>query len=221
MKKKSISLIIFLMTFALLGVMAMQYYFIREAYIQESQLFDEKVNTSLAKVASEIEKLEVLDFAKTQSKVNQEKYIAEQKKQQKLAQQVKIQQQIDQLRLKQHATYQKFKDADEDLKSRYPNVTPIENWFYETYFNIPQNRKYIQIRIEQEPIAGTMLANTYVVVSASRAVPRVPAKDDSVRYVISDFDLTGLITWYRIATLPPKEDVKITHPKQESHPTHH
>ncbi|WP_231561673.1 hypothetical protein [Sphingobacterium sp. T2] len=85
MKKKSISLIIFLMTFALLGVMAMQYYFIREAYIQESQLFDEKVNTSLAKVASEIEKLEVLDFAKTQSKVNQEKYIAEQKKQQKLA----------------------------------------------------------------------------------------------------------------------------------------
>lgn len=210
MKKKSISLIIFLMTFALLGVMAMQYYFIREAYIQESQLFDEKVNTSLAKVASEIERLEVLDFAKTQSKVNQEKYIAEQKKQQKLAQQVKIQQQIDQLRLKQHATYQKFKDADEDLKSRYPNVTPIENWFYETYFNIPQNRKYIQIRIEQEPIAGTMLANTYVVVSASRAVPRVPAKDDSVRYVISDFDLTGLITWYRIATLPPKEDVKIT-----------
>ena len=100
MKKKSISLIIWLMSIALLGVMAMQYYFIRETYFQESQLFDEKVNTSLSKVASEIEKSEVLDFAKIQSKVNRDKYIAEQKKQQKLAQQLGIQEEIDRLRLK-------------------------------------------------------------------------------------------------------------------------
>ncbi len=198
------------MSIALLGVMAMQYYFIRETYFQESQLFDEKVNTSLSKVASEIEKSEVLDFAKIQSKVNRDKYIAEQKKQQKLAQQLGIQEEIDRLRLKQQSNFLKFKEADEELKSRYPNVTPIENWFYETYYKIKPNRKFIQIRLEQEPILGTTLANTYVIVSASRQVPKVAAKDDSVRYVISEFDLlTGLVNWYQIATLPPKEDVKI------------
>ena len=198
------------MSIALLGVMAMQYYFIRETYFQESQLFDEKVNTSLSKVASEIEKSEVLDFAKIQSKVNRDKYIAEQKKQQKLAQQLGIQEEIDRLRLKQQSNFLKFKEADEELKSRYPNVTPIENWFYETYYKIKTNRKFIQIRLEQEPILGTTLANTYVIVSASRQVPKVAAKDDSVRYVISEFDLlTGLVNWYQIATLPPKEDVKI------------
>jgi two-component system phosphate regulon sensor histidine kinase PhoR len=210
MKKKSISLIIWLMSIALLGVMAMQYYFIRETYFQESQLFDEKVNTSLSKVASEIEKSEVLDFAKIQSKVNRDKYIAEQKKQQKLAQQLSIQEEIDRLRLKQQSNFLKFKEADEELKSRYPNVTPIENWFYETYYKIKPNRKFIQIRLEQEPILGTTLANTYVIVSATREVPKVAAKDDSVRYVVSEFDLlTGLVNWYQIATLPPKEDVKI------------
>lgn len=198
------------MSIALLGVMGMQYYFIRETYHQESQLFDEKVNTSLSKVASEIEKSEVLDFAKVQSKVNRDKYIAEQKKQQQLSQQLKIQQEIDRLRLRQQASYEKFKEADEELKSRYPNVTPISNWFYETYYNTRQNRQYIQIRLEQEPIIGTSLANTYVIVAASKEVPRIAAKDDSVRYVVSEFDvLTGFISWYQIATLPPKEDPRI------------
>lgn len=198
------------MSIALLGVMGMQYYFIRETYHQESQLFDEKVNTSLSKVASEIEKSEVLDFAKVQSKVNRDKYIAEQKKQRQLSQQLKIQEEIDRLRLRQQASYEKFKEADEELKSRYPNVTPISNWFYETYYNTRQNRQYIQIRLEQEPIIGTSLANTYVIVAASKEVPRIAAKDDSVRYVVSEFDvLTGFVSWYQIATLPPKEDPRI------------
>ncbi|MCA5004239.1 sensor histidine kinase [Sphingobacterium bovistauri] len=210
MKKKSISLIIWLMSIALIGVMAMQYYFIRETFYQESQLFDEKVNTSLSKVASEIEKVEVLDFAKVQSRVNRDKYIAEQKKQERLAQQLDIQEEIDRLRLKQQNDYLKFKEADEALKSRYPNVTPIDNWFFETYYQNKQNRKFIKIRLEQEPIIGTSLANTYVIVSADKEVSRVNAKDDSVRYVISEFDLlSGIVNWYQIATLPPREDTKI------------
>lgn len=198
------------MSIALLGVMGMQYYFIRETYHQESQLFDEKVNTSLAKVASEIEKSEVLDFAKVQSKMNRDKYIEEQRKQQQLSEQLKIQQEIDRLRITQQKIYEKFKEADEALKASYPNITPISNWFYETYYNNLQNRRFIQIRLEQEPIVGTSLANTYVIVAASKEVDPVPAKDDSVRYVISEFDvLTGYVNGYRIATLPPKEDQKL------------
>ena len=198
------------MSIALLGVMAMQYYFIRETFYQESQLFDEKVNTSLSKVASEIEKSEVLDYAKIQSRVNRDKYIAEQKKQQKLAQQLQIQEEIDGLRLKQQASYEKFKEADEILKSNFPNVTPIKNEFFETYYKNKQNRKYIQIRLEQVPIPGTTLADTYVFVTANKELPSLPAKDDSVRYVVSEFDiLTGFVNSYRIATLPPREDSKI------------
>lgn len=56
MKKKSISLIIGLMSVALLGVLAMQYYFIRESYRLKSQLFDQSVNEALNIVVHKLEK---------------------------------------------------------------------------------------------------------------------------------------------------------------------
>lgn len=210
MKKKSISLIIWLMSIALLGVVAMQYYFIRETYKQKSALFDEAVNTSLAKVAAEIEKVEVLDYAKIQSKANQLKYAAEQEKQKKLAEQLRIQKRIDFLRTEQYKTFNKYREAEENLKSLFPNVTYIDNWFYETYYRQPRNRRYIQIQLIQEPILGTSLAQSFVVVKASQEIPRVEAKDDSARFVVSDIDVsTGWVREYQIATLPPQSNPKI------------
>ncbi|HEX8377264.1 MAG TPA: HAMP domain-containing sensor histidine kinase [Pedobacter sp.] len=64
MKKKSISLIIGLMSIALLGVMAMQLYFLKQSYTLKSQLFDQSVNESLNKVAAKVEKYEVYDILK-------------------------------------------------------------------------------------------------------------------------------------------------------------
>ncbi len=209
MKKKSISLIIGLMSVALLGVVAMQYYFIRETYKQKSILFDEAINTSLAKVAAEIEKSELINNSQIITRANQAKYEAEQKKQRMLAEQLRIQRQIEKLRLQQLDVESVFREEDEKLKAIFPNITYIENWFFETYFRKRQNQRYIDISLVEERIPGTSLAQNFVVVSATHELPRVSAKDDSVRYVVSTIDISGIVRDYRIATLPPKADAKV------------
>ncbi len=50
------------MSFALVGVMAMQFYFIRESYELKTQLFDQSVNEALKNVSSKLEKKEALIF---------------------------------------------------------------------------------------------------------------------------------------------------------------
>src|SRR5690606_16602440 len=62
MNRKSISLIIGLMAVALIGVMAMQYYFIRESFYLKRQLFDESVTAAINTVALKVEKDEALRF---------------------------------------------------------------------------------------------------------------------------------------------------------------
>lgn len=192
------------MSIALLGVVAMQYYFIRETYRQKSALFDEAVNTSLAKVASEIEKVEVIDFAKIQGKTNKLKYEAEQNKQKKLAEQLKIQQQIEYLSIQQIESIQKFKDAEESLKAIFPLATSISNSFYETYYKRKENRKYINIKLESQPLPGSAMIDWFVNITASKELTLQPAKDDSIRYIVPDIDFnSGVIREYQVATLPP------------------
>ncbi|HAL81788.1 MAG TPA: sensor histidine kinase [Mucilaginibacter sp.] len=62
MKKRSIALIIGLMSFALLGVMAMQLYFLRQSYQMQSELFDRDVNETLSNVVAKISKHDALNF---------------------------------------------------------------------------------------------------------------------------------------------------------------
>ncbi|WP_442794560.1 sensor histidine kinase [Pelobium manganitolerans] len=62
MKRQSIVLIMALMSFALVGVMAMQFYFIRESYELKTQLFDQSVNEALKNVSEKLEKKEALLF---------------------------------------------------------------------------------------------------------------------------------------------------------------
>ncbi|MEJ6981115.1 HAMP domain-containing sensor histidine kinase [Pedobacter sp. P351] len=64
MKKRSISLIIGLMSAALLGVMAMQLYFLKQSFALKSQLFDHSVNEALTKVSSKVAKYEAYDILK-------------------------------------------------------------------------------------------------------------------------------------------------------------
>lgn len=62
MKKKSISIIVGLMAFALLGVMAMQLYFLRQSYHLKSELFDQSVNQALTSVVDKLEKKDQINF---------------------------------------------------------------------------------------------------------------------------------------------------------------
>lgn len=62
MKKRSIALIIGLMSFALLGVMAMQLYFLRQSYQMQSDLFDRSVNEALNNVVAKITRHDAQNF---------------------------------------------------------------------------------------------------------------------------------------------------------------
>lgn len=62
MKKRSIGIIIGLMSLALLGVIAIQLYFLRESYQLQSQLFDHDVKEALNNVADKLTKQDAINF---------------------------------------------------------------------------------------------------------------------------------------------------------------
>lgn len=70
MKKRSIGLIIGLMGFALLGVMAMQLYFLRQSYQMQSELFDRSVNEALNNVVSKVSKQDAVNFLSNKAQGN-------------------------------------------------------------------------------------------------------------------------------------------------------
>src|ERR1700748_127290 len=62
MKKRNITLIISLMSFALLGVVAMQLYFLRQSYDMQSKLFDRSVNEALDNVVTKLTRQDANKF---------------------------------------------------------------------------------------------------------------------------------------------------------------
>jgi two-component system phosphate regulon sensor histidine kinase PhoR len=62
MKKKSIVLITISMAVALLGVMAMQFYFLRQSYQLQSELFDGLVKEALNNVVAQVNKHDQINF---------------------------------------------------------------------------------------------------------------------------------------------------------------
>ncbi|RZA00057.1 MAG: GHKL domain-containing protein [Sphingobacteriaceae bacterium] len=67
MNKRSIRLIIGLMSLALLGVTAMQFYFLRQSYQMQSELFDRSVNEALNSVANKVTKQDAMNFLNTKA----------------------------------------------------------------------------------------------------------------------------------------------------------
>ena len=65
MKKRSIGIIIGLMSFALIGVVAMQLYFLWQSYDMQSKLFDRSVNEALSNVATKASKHDAILFLNT------------------------------------------------------------------------------------------------------------------------------------------------------------
>lgn len=211
MKHKSVGLIIGLMTIALLGVMAMQYFFIRQSYLQKAQLFDESVNAALITVASKAEKQEVMEFALAQQRKNREKYEREQRR---LEEQLRIKTEIENLRNHQADLYLAFKHQEQELYDQFPVVIPIEsNEFYETYINNRRNQEFLQVNVDINSVVdGTFQRNDNTVrVFATKPVPMQKAKDDSLRYLI----ILGTERYaarslnYTVRALPPRQDIKI------------
>ncbi|MGZ3871471.1 MAG: sensor histidine kinase [Mucilaginibacter sp.] len=62
MRKRSIALIVGLMGFALLGVITMQLYFLRQSYQLQSELFDRSVNEALNNVVAKVTRHDALNF---------------------------------------------------------------------------------------------------------------------------------------------------------------
>ncbi len=80
MKKKSIGFIIGLMGFALLGVMSMQLYFLRQSYQMQSDLFDRSVNDALNNVVSKLAKQDAITFLNKKAQVFDQEYKSGQSK---------------------------------------------------------------------------------------------------------------------------------------------
>ncbi len=76
MKKRSITLIIGLMSLALLGVVAMQLYFLRQSYQMQSELFDRSVNEALSNLAAKVSKHDAINFLSVKAGQNKgKKYV--------------------------------------------------------------------------------------------------------------------------------------------------
>jgi len=59
------------MSFALLGVMAMQLYFLRQSYQMQSELFDRSVNEALNNVAAKVSKRDAVNFLNVKARQKQ------------------------------------------------------------------------------------------------------------------------------------------------------
>ncbi|WP_090606328.1 sensor histidine kinase [Parapedobacter koreensis] len=210
MKHKSIALIIGLMTVALLGVMAMQYFFIRQSYVLKAQLFDESVKAALNAVAAKAEKREVMQLADAQRK-NKEKLEREQRR---LEQQLRIKTEIEHLRERQAQQYAAFKRQEEALIAQYDIVLPIEsNEFYETYLNDSRYKDLVKVNFQTNATVNGVFQRNENLISlyAIQQVPLLKAKDDSMRYFIpvGPVAYNAEILNYAIKTLPPRQDLKL------------
>ncbi|MFB2121161.1 ATP-binding protein [Parapedobacter sp. 2B3] len=199
------------MTVALLGVVSMQYFFIRQSYALKAQLFDESVKAALNAVASKAEKREVMQLAAAQRK-NKEKLEREQRK---LEEQLRLKTEIERLHQKQAELHLAFLQQEEELNKQFPIVIPIENNdFYETYINNPQYQHLVSVSYQSNIVIdnGFQRNDNSIGLSAARQVPTVKAKDDSVRYFIpigpDAFNTTSIK--YAIKAFAPRQDLKMS-----------
>ncbi len=194
-----------------MGVMAMQYYFVRESFKQKSQLFDEAVTAALASVASKIEKQEIFEFAREQDRINQEKFKADQamreRNEQLLASQLQIQEQIKKLQRQQFDYQQRYRAEEENLKAVFPNAIYVNNAFYETYIRRKRYQSFINFNVDNKYL-GEGYFDTDIKLTATREVPLVPAKDDSTRFIIPYFR-NNQVEAMQTATLIPRVNGEI------------
>lgn len=122
MKKKSIRLIIGLMGLALLGVMAMQFYFLRESYRLKSELFDRSVTEALSNVSAKLQKQDALNFLtrRTEIQRKREEYIRRIEEQRRQQEQENVQVEAKRRKL------QKKLDSLSQIQENRGGLTPFD-----------------------------------------------------------------------------------------------
>jgi two-component system phosphate regulon sensor histidine kinase PhoR len=208
MKQKSIGFIVVLMTVALLGVMAVQFFFIRQSYLQQSRLFDESVNASLSFVSNLVEKQEIKEYVRNQNRSQQFLEL----EQERLRNQVRLQQERDRLLKKKSKLAEDFRKAEEQLKENYKNkpvyLVRIENPFFETFIRDPKYHSLVRININYTQLAD--IEDSFVHVYAIDGIaPSKTAKDDSVRYLVLMNPKVDRSVDFHFHTLAPEIDRRL------------
>jgi len=127
MSKQSVRFIIILMSCALLGVLAMQYYFIKESFLFKAQLFDRTINEALKNVSLKLEKQEAAIFL-SQKAIQKAKLLQTfvRPKKTKYLKPKSILNNVEAfaklMRYKQAKADSLFKIQDSLIKIKYPNV---------------------------------------------------------------------------------------------------
>lgn len=201
------------MSIALIGVMGMQYFFIRESYQQKSQIFDETINATLSAVANKIERQEVYDFADEQEKINQARYIEDQRLQLErqliLDEQIKIQDELNRYRIRNFNMVEEYNEQEKDLKRLYPQAQRITNSFFETYVRRPEYHNLVSWSYEEiQDFNEPTLMTVSITVGARRRITEVQPRDDSTRFIIpvGINNVTMQVQGFQWATLPPEAD---------------
>ncbi len=222
MKKRSISLIIGLMSAALLGVMGMQYYFIRESYRQKSQLFDLSVNNSLSEVTKKLAKRDAMLFVKRKAQADEQLKNSREKRREQEAARRQAEEFVARIKGLNNRIERDFKKRDSILRSSFPRVMTIDNDFYETYLRDPGQRSKVSLRIKMHQSVddyGQVFQNEvhelYVENGDVQKMQKSGKKNaDTVYYLIED-PVAGL----RVVSLPRRNPTlnKQLKKEQEKH----
>lgn len=196
------------MAIALLGVMAMQFYFIRQSFNLKAQLFDESVMAALNTVALKAEKDEALRFLN--EKEMHENRIRRTKEQQvqKSSEHQKSLEYANRMRMKRQQLNSEFKALEQQVKRRYPGAVLLDNSFYETYMKDPAFRNHVKyeitIQTAYDEKGNAFQQQEWGIYSDRKAKVVKKAKDDSVRYFVVD-PVVGEF----VISLPPRVDAKL------------
>lgn len=195
------------MTAALLGVMAMQYYFIRESYLQKSQLFDLSVNSALSEVTNKLAKHDAMHFVKQKARAEELKKSREEKRRDQLMAKRQVERFAERVKTLSANIEKDFRLRDSLLRSKFPRIMTIDNDFYETYFRDPDQLSKVHFKIKMHQSVddfGQVFQNEvhelYVENGDVQKIKkaRTSAKD-TVFYLIED-PLAGL----RVVSIPRK-----------------
>jgi two-component system phosphate regulon sensor histidine kinase PhoR len=188
MGKRSIAFIIGLMGFALLGVITMQLYFLRQSYQLQSELFDRSVNEALNNVVAKVTRHDALNFLNAKARLNNKQSSAWKNK--VLADNVNIESRLKHTYSKRKLSYRQKKIAI--LRDSLRRLI-LNKRMDEEFTKLTQGGKY-DLQIQYDEFTDDLGVVHHRLTPALVRNPLVPLtkkpqklhKYDTVRYIYSD-----------------------------------